>query len=90
MDTAYTFASTDYVRVMIYAPTGVDLPDTIEVKRGGKVVPFFRLSDRSLTCEKVAGVSGECGRFDCHRRALGSCQCGRHPSPVKFSKIKAA
>lgn len=86
MDTSYTYSSDKGQRVMLYVPPEFGPPDAFPMMEGAEKVWFKRLSDRSLTCGQIPGVSGDCRSTDCHRRVLGECQCGRHQSPVRFEK----
>lgn len=87
MDTGYTYSSRDLVRASVYAPPGFEAPDVLTLTKDGTEVQFFRLSDRSLECGAVSGVSGVCTNYECHRRTLNECDCGRHESP-RFTKAE--
>jgi hypothetical protein len=99
MQDRYTYSTQQRVPLIVYVETGYEPPDTITATHDGKQVEFIRLSDASLVCEKVetrinsqgviVPVPGECGTFDCHRKEPGNCQCGRHPSPVRFVRAEA-
>lgn len=86
MDTGYTYSTSDWIRASVYAPPEFEPPATLQLARGDELVTFMRVSDRSLYCGKVADVTGDCDNFECHRRVLGECQCGRHAKPVRFTK----
>jgi hypothetical protein len=98
MDERFTYSSRDRVHLMVYVAPGYEPPDTLTLTRDGAPVEFLRLSDRSLECGRVATrinaqgeevpVPGECTAYDCHRAVLGECQCGRHPSPVRFERAR--
>lgn len=99
MDIGYTYATPGDLTVTVYAPPGFDVPSTFQIREQstGEIVNALRVSDRDMTCGKVAGVDGECTSHDCHRRVLGECQCGRHGRdgdgnkvPVPFTKEVAS
>ncbi len=90
MHTGYTYGDGTGATVALYAPPTLLVPEQLvlgdrETREG---VTFYRLSDRDLTCDPVAGVKGKCGSFECHRRELGKCQCGRHPEGVQIKRTR--
>ena len=99
MQDRFTYSTQQRNALVIYADKGFDPPDAITATHDGRPVEFIRLSDMSLVCERAdsrvnargetVAVTGECGSFDCHRRQLGDCQCGRHVSPVRFVRAEA-
>lgn len=90
MDIGYTYGTSKSVTVSIYAPPGMEPPEQLDLTGpGGELIKAIRLSDRSLVCEPVETVvtvrgkqqaksTGACRDYDCHRRNLGECGCGRH------------
>jgi len=79
MDTHYTYGSLRGGLIAhVYAPPGLDVPETLELTAGSKPVTFIRISDRPLVCGPVYGIKGSCTSAECHRLVLGECQCGRH------------
>ena len=79
MDTGYTYSARGTLeRLSLYAPPAFEPPPSITVTRNGVAVEFVRLSDLVLTCGAVAGTQGSCASYECHRRVIGDCQCGRH------------
>jgi hypothetical protein len=89
MDTGITYSTKRWERVMVYVPEGLEPPDTLEMTgRGGELVEAFRVSDRTLFCNDEVvldqktgkGRKVKCGDFDCHRKVLGECGCGLHPT----------
>jgi hypothetical protein len=90
MDTSYTFAESSGAQIAVYAPPAFQVPEHIVLgdRETGDAVTFYRLSDRPLTCDPVPGVKGRCGSFECHRRELGKCQCGRHPEGVEINRMR--
>ena len=86
MDIRFTFSSSKGVVASVYVSPEFEPPESLVFTTDGKQVAFVLLSDRSLECADSRGVSGHCTSGDCHRRVLGQCQCGRHPSPVRFAR----
>jgi hypothetical protein len=86
MDVGYTYASNKGVRLSLYVVGGFEPPESLVLDRGSEPVEFFRISDRSLECGKVANVTGSCTNDQCHRAVLGKCQCGRHEFGVSIRK----
>jgi hypothetical protein len=96
MDIGHWYASRHRHQVCIYLPEGSTAPLTFEVEHVdlGEPVPFYLLRAESLDCREtfvddVKGrpvSAGRCKTYDCHRRELGKCQCGRHDEPVRFEK----
>lgn len=96
MDDRFTYSSGERVTLTVYVAPGYQPPDILALDKQGEDVVFYRLSDMSLECRPVqtmtnshgvlVPLAGECGSFDCHRRELGKCQCGRHEAPVRFSR----
>jgi len=86
MDQGHTYSSKGLVQANVYAPEGFTPPPTFTLDWDGKPITFFRLSDETLTCGTVYGIKGACTNFECHRRELGECQCGRHSGSVKLAK----
>ena len=84
MDTAHAYVHSSGTSIALYAPPTLDVPDTLTLRSQGAPVEFIRASDRELTCDPVGGVTGKCGAYECHRRVIGSCQCGRHPEGVRI------
>lgn len=94
MDIAYTYATRDWQRVMVYAAEGLQPPDVVELTgRGGELVEATRISDRSLVCQEgvvreldkktrlMMPVTKKCkDPFECHKHELGVCKCGIHDS----------
>lgn len=79
MQTGHTYCSQTWQKVDIYVPENFGPPDEITlVDPEGEDMLFFRLSDRALECDDVIGVTGHCDNYECHRRELGQCDCGRH------------
>lgn len=96
MDIGHTYSSLARARAVLYAQPGVEVPATLTLTEQGAPVEYFLLSDTSLHCGSVRGVTGSCESFDCHRLVLGECQCGRHgvgpdgeKTPVRYSKAVA-
>ncbi len=84
MDERFTYVTPDKTRVTVWAPPGV-VPDAkLPFSIGKRKILAVRLDSRSLDCERVNGVTGECGSAECHRRELGKCQCGRHPAGTRI------
>lgn len=88
MDDRFTFSSSRGVTATVYVAPGFDAPDSLFFTSEGKRIEFVRLSDRSLECGDVAGVTGHCRSHDCHRTTLGACQCGRHPGRIGFARAE--
>lgn len=74
------------IRVTVWAPAGVAPARTLLMTFEGLPADAVLLDPRALTCSPVAGVKGECGSAECHRRELGVCQCGRHPQGVRLAR----
>jgi hypothetical protein len=96
MDTRVTYGhAATRTLISLYFPPELDAPETIEMRNAATadVVEFVRLSDRSLECLDTA-VRGHCpSPYECHRRELGVCQCGRHdpaPRPVRAEPLLSA
>lgn len=90
MDIGYTYGESTGVRIALYAPPAFQVPEQVVLgdRETGDAVTFYRLSDRDLTCGVVHGVKGKCMSFECHRRELGKCQCGRHPEGVQIKRTR--
>jgi hypothetical protein len=90
MDTGYTYSESSGATIALYVPPEFLVPERIVLgdKETRDAVTFYRLSDRDLTCDPVPGVKGKCGSFECHRRELGKCQCGRHPDGVEIKRTR--
>lgn len=98
MDVSYTYGGSDWSRISLYAPPGLEPPEEIEMTDPdtGARKSYVRLSDRSLNCERVSiGMEGRkkiyrgCGEFECHRGPrLGECRCGSHsPDEARPQRI---
>ncbi|RLP73652.1 hypothetical protein D9V32_14065 [Mycetocola tolaasinivorans] len=74
------------IRVTVWAPVGVVPALTLPMMHEGTPAVAVLLDHRALTCSPVAGVRGECGSAECHRRVLGACQCGRHPEGPRLAR----
>lgn len=92
MDIGYTFGESTGAIIALYVPAEFLVPEQIVLgdRETRDAVTFYRLSDRYLTCDPVGGVKGKCGSFECHRRELGKCQCGRHPEGVNVMRVRDA
>lgn len=90
MDKGYTYGNARGERLALYVHPRFEVPPTVEVREAnGEVVRFTRISDnKSLDCGMVPGVPSVCSNFECHRRVLGQCQCGRHEA-VRLEKAGA-
>lgn len=90
MDVGYTFGDGTGTTVAVYAPPALLVPEQLVLGDAETRKPrtFYRLSDRSLTCDPVPGVKGKCGFFECHRRELRKCQCGRHLEGVEIKRTR--
>lgn len=90
MDTAYTYGESTGAQVALYVPPAFQVPEQLVLgdRATGDAVTFYRLSDRDLACDPVHGVKGKCASFECHRRELGKCQCGRHPEGVQINRMR--
>lgn len=87
MDEGHTFGSPAGDRISLYAPPAYKPPTRITLETDKGPVPFDLILERSLTCEKAFGITGECGSYECHRQVLGQCQCGRHPEGVRMTRV---
>jgi len=91
MQDGYTYVAPDGASASIYAPPGLDVPDTLTLRTAiGDLKVFDRASDRELTCEPVPGITGKCGSYECHRNQVNACQCGRHPDGVPIRRAPRA
>jgi hypothetical protein len=91
MHTGYTYVAADGSSASIYAPPTLDVPDTLTLRTPlGDLKVFDRASDRELTCQDVPGVKGKCGSYECHRKQVNTCQCGRHPDGVPIRRAPRA
>ena len=87
MQTGYTYVAADGSSASIYAPPTLDVPDTVTLRTSiGDLKVFERSSYRELTCGAVPGVTGKCGSYECHRKQVNACQCGRHPDGVPIRR----
>jgi len=91
MKTGYTYVAADGTSAAIYADPHLDVPDTLTLRTPiGDLKVFERASDRELICEAVPGVTGQCGSYECHRKQVNTCQCGRHPDGVPIRRAPRA